>query len=156
MLVRLGQLHDLVQAGQPELAEHAAPLLSALETDVRAFIDREETRLSERHQRVEEQTRQSLPVIGTAAALALVLTLALSLTAARSVTWPVARLREAAGHLLAGRYQSIAPEGPTELADLIVLFNHMALTLTHRADVLERQEERYRTYIGALAHILWT
>jgi PAS domain S-box-containing protein len=155
-LARLQEMHLLVEAGSPRLPEQGAFLLSALESDVRAFLDREETLLVERHRRVEEQTRQSLPIIGGTTALALVFTVALSLTAARSVTRPVARLREAADQLMAGRYQSVAPEGPTELAELVVLFNHMALTLSRRADVLERQEERYRTYIGALAHILWT
>ena len=72
------------------------------------------------------------------------------------MTRPVARLREAAGLLMAGRYRSVAPEGPTELADLIVLFNHMALTLSERTSVLQQQEERYRTYIGSVAHILWS
>jgi PAS domain S-box-containing protein len=155
-LAHLNQLQRLAQTGKPDLGRQARKVLGDIETDVRAFIENEENRLSDRHRLVDEETRQALPVIGGAAGLALVLTLLLSLTAAWSVTRPVARLREAAQHLLAGRYQSIRPSGPSELAHLIVAFNHMALTLTRRADVLERQEERYRTYIGALAHILWT
>ena len=154
-LARLEELHRLVRARQPGLPDQANPLLSALETGIRGFVDHEEALLVERHHRAAEETRQAVPVIGVAVGLALVLTVLLALTAARSVTRPVARLREASRQLLAGRYQSVPPEGPTELADLIVLFDHMALTLTRRADLLERQEERYRTYIGALSHILW-
>jgi PAS domain S-box-containing protein len=99
---------------------------------------------------------QNIALIGTTAATALALTLVLAVVSARSVTQPVRRLREAADRLLAGRYRSIAPDGPRELAELIVRFNHLALTLSERVRVLRAQEERYRTYVGASSHIVWT
>ena len=46
--------------------------------------------------------------------------------------------------------------GPNEIAQLIIHFNHMAITLSERAQLLQQQEERHRTYIGASSHILWT
>jgi PAS domain S-box-containing protein len=155
-LAGLDRLRGLVESDGAGLSDQAGRQLAELQTIVRDFIAHEEELLEHRHARVEAETRQSMPVIGVTAAVALVLTVLLALAAARSVTRPVARLREAADQLLAGRYRSITPEGPTELADLVVLFNHMALTLTRRATLLERQEERYRTYIGSLSHILWT
>ncbi len=155
-LARLEELRQLIETRPIELNGAGQALLSAIEIAVAELLSAEEVRLLERHRLVDEQTRQALPIMGGAVGLALLLTLALSLTAARGVTRPINRLRESAQQLLAGRFQSVTPEGPTELADLIVAFNHMALTLTRRTDVLERQEERYRGYIGALAHILWS
>src|SRR5262245_56695358 len=120
------------------------------------FIRKEREILVSRHEQAEHATAQAVPVITTAAVVALLLTVLLSLTGARSVTRPVRKLREGAGLLVSGRFRSVPPEGPTEIAELIVLFNHMALTLTERTSLLAREEERYRTYIGAVSHILWT
>jgi PAS domain S-box-containing protein len=143
-------LEDSKRAGE------ANDLFKDLEHRIGAFIAVEEDLLDRRRARTEEQMRQSLPVIGGTAILALILTVMLSLRAARSVTWPIDGLRHAAGLLMAGRYQSVPPAGPTEIADLIVLFNHVALTLSERNSLLQQQEERYRTYIGTVAHILWS
>jgi PAS domain S-box-containing protein len=137
-------------------AAEADGLFKDLEQRTSVFINIEEDLLNRRRAQTEQQMRQSWPVIGGTAMLALILTVVLSLRAARSVTWPVDRLRHAAGMLMAGRYQSVPPAGPTEIADLIVLFNHMALTLSERNSLLQQQEERYRTYIGSVAHILWS
>jgi PAS domain S-box-containing protein len=152
----LGDTNRLVEVlKRPDSGREANLLFTALEQRIGAFLAHEQDLLARRRAETEERNRQSVPVIGGAVALALVLTVLLSLGAARSVTRPVAQLREAAGLLMAGRYRSVPPEGPTEIADLIVLFNHMALTLSERTSVLAQQEERYRTYVGAVAHILW-
>src|SRR5205807_7662917 len=61
-----------------------------------------------------------------------------------------------AGQLVHGHFRTVPAAGPKEVAELIVHFNHMALTLSERVGVLQEQEQRYRSYIGAVAHILWT
>jgi PAS domain S-box-containing protein len=124
--------------------------------ELEGFITEGEKILKEREAETTIQTRQSIMAIGAAAALALVLTVYLSLQSARGLTRPIKELREAARQLTAGRVQTVPPAGPTEIAQLIGHFNHMALTLSERASALQGQEERYRTYIGAIAHILWT
>src|SRR5262249_49916863 len=116
----------------------------------------EQTLLKERHARVEAQTWQSIAAIAAAGGLAVVLTVLLSLQSARGVTKPVRRLCDAPNQLMAGHFPTLPPDGPTEIARLIALFNHMALTVSERASLLQRQEERYRAYIGAVSHILWT
>src|SRR5262249_25933969 len=105
------------------------PLFGALDDRLGQFVEHEQDLLHERRARTDAQTAQAWPLIGGVALLALVLIVLFSLGAARSVTRPVGRLHEAAGVLMAGHYRSVPPEGPTEIADLIVLFNHMALTL---------------------------
>src|SRR5262249_2202832 len=127
-----------------------------LEELILAFTRHEEEVLVRRGKTTEAQTRQTYPVIAGAIVLGLLFTWVSILTAARGVARPVARLREAAGLLMAGHDRSVTPEGPTEIAELMVLFNHMALTLSQRTRLLEQQQESYRTYIGAVAHILWT
>jgi PAS domain S-box-containing protein len=153
----LGRARDLItQMEKPNREDVSDPSFQDLEQRIGRFIAAEQALLEQRRARTEAQMRQSLPVIGGTGVLALALTILLSLRAARSVTGPVDRLREAAALLMAGRYRSVFPGGPTEIADLIVLFNHMALTLSERNSVLQQQEERYRTYVGAVAHILWS
>jgi PAS domain S-box-containing protein len=127
-----------------------------LEAAVGRVIDAEEQELRQRRAATGRLTDQSLLTLCAAGLLALALALLLSLAVARSVTRPVGRLREAAGLLPAGRFRTIAPEGPDEVAELIVHFNHMALTLSERTSRLEQEQERYQGYIGAVAHILWT
>jgi PAS domain S-box-containing protein len=148
------RLSALVEDGKHPVEADA--FFADLEQRISAFTAIEQDLLNRRRARTEQQMRQSLPVIGGAALLALILTGLLSLRAARSVTGPVDRLRHAAGLLMSGRYQSVPPAGPTEIADLIVLFNHTALTLSERNSLLQQQEERYRTYVGSVAHILWS
>jgi PAS domain S-box-containing protein len=140
----------------PPLAVQSDMRAERLGKEIDTFIDTEERLLADRSAETALQTRQSIIAIAGAAALALLVTVYLSLQSARGVTWPIKQLGEAARQLMAGRVQTVPPAGPTEIGDLIVHFNHMALTLSERVSALQGQEERYRTYIGAIAHILWT
>ena len=133
----------------------ADALMERLQRQLGEFLLAEENILARRGQKAEKETRQSLFTIIATTGLAVVLTVTLSLGAARSVARPIRRLREAAGELLAGRFRTVSPAGPTEVAQLIVRFNHMALTLSERVQMLQQQEERYRTYVGAMSHLLW-
>jgi PAS domain S-box-containing protein len=99
---------------------------------------------------------RSAAIIGGAFGLTALLTLLLALQTGRGIARPLRQLIDAGRALMAGRYRSVAPRGPTEVEQLIVHFNHLALTLAQRVDSLQVQEERYRTYIGAVAHLLWT
>src|SRR5262249_4958925 len=74
---------------------------------------------------------------------------------ARSVTRPIQLLREASSRVLAGTFRVVPPEGPREIADLIMHFNHMGLTLTERTTLLQEQEERDRPYIEASPQTPW-
>jgi PAS domain S-box-containing protein len=72
-----------------------------------------------------------------------------------SVTRPVDRLRLAAQQLLTGSFKVQSPEGPTEIAQLIVDFNQMGLSLLERSLSLHEQEEGYRQYLVATVHLMW-
>jgi PAS domain S-box-containing protein len=144
-----------VQAAR-DFAESGAPVVAQLDETLGAFVGTEEGQLQKRRDETVRQTWQTVAVLGGVLALALVLGLATAWLSARHVTQPVRRLADAAGELLAGRFRSVPPAGPTEIAQLIVHFNHLGLTLAERLGTLEQQEERYRTYLGAVSHILWT
>jgi PAS domain S-box-containing protein len=134
------------------------PLLDVskgLEKEIEDFTTAEEGLLEERRTRVSQQTRETIVAIAGTVGVALVLTVLSALYSARGVTRPVNRLREAAGQLITGRYQTVPADGPTEIAELIRHFNHMALALSERTSALQEQEQRYRTYLGAVSHILW-
>jgi PAS domain S-box-containing protein len=133
--------HALLLAPSPELLR-AEEKVAAIEREIDRFIEVEEGLLANRRAQTDMQARQSIIVIAAAAGLALLLTFLLSVQSARSVTGPIERLREAAGQLVQGHFRTVPPTGPREVAELIVHFNHMALTLSER--------------IGAVAHILWT
>ncbi len=139
-----------------EFVRRSDELSRRLGEQLDAFVGAEEELLALRRAQTDRQGWQAVAAIAAAAGLALVLSLLLALHSARGVTRPVDRLREAETELLAGRFRSVPPEGPTEIAQLIVHFNHMALTLTQQAGLLQRQEQRYRSYVGSVAQILWT
>jgi PAS domain S-box-containing protein len=132
------------------------PLVSQMQDAQDQFVDAEQALLAQRRQRTEVETTQSIWTIGTAFVLATALSVVVLYRWARSVTRPIQRLCEASGNLLTGTFRVVPPEGPLEIADLTVHFNHMGLTLSQRTTLLQEQEERYRTYIGAISHILWT
>jgi PAS domain S-box-containing protein len=146
---------DLEDATQAFLRK-SEPLLDKLATRLNAFIDQESSTLDQRGAQIASQTRQSITAIVVAVILALLLSVVVMVNAARGVTRPIHDLREAAGQLLAGQAPRLTPSGPTEIAQLIVHFNHMAITLSERASTLQMQEERYRSYVLGSAHILWT
>jgi PAS domain S-box-containing protein len=136
--------------------EQSAAVQQRLQRAMESFIQVEETLLAERRRQVAEINWQGQVLIPATGGLAVILAVVLTLQSARAVARPVRRLQEAADRLLTGEFRSIPPEGPDEVADLIVRFNHMAITLAERAGALQGQEERYRTYIAAVSHLLWT
>jgi PAS domain S-box-containing protein len=166
------QWHELIKTAIPKVAakppefdldeatqvflKKSQPLLEKLDAELNAFIDQESTLLDQRRVQTADQTRQSIIAIGVALILALLLSLVVMINAARGVTRPIRELREASGQLLAGQAPRLSPSGPTEIAQLMVHFNHMAITLSERTSTLQIQEERYRSYVLGSAHILWT
>jgi PAS domain S-box-containing protein len=131
-------------------------LLKDLQTELDQFIKSEEDLLARRRTQTTWEIWQTSLVIGGAVLAAVVLTVLVMLQSARGVTRPINALGKAARELIAGRFRSVPPSGPDEIAQLIVHFNHMAMTLTEKTSDLQEQEERYRTYVGSVAHILWT
>jgi PAS domain S-box-containing protein len=142
--------------GLRQLLGPAEKLMEQLEAETTLLVDAEGAVLAERREQAATQSRQSVLLIAGAFGLALVLTIALAFQSARSLTRPIRQLREAASQLMAGRVVLVPPSGPTEIAELIGHFNHMAVTLSRQSSALQAQEQRYRTYIGAVSHILWT
>ncbi len=157
LLAEVAELDRILARQEPGREQPAADeKLADMNRSIDAMAAAEESLLETRRVEVERLTRQAVLVIAVAVTLAVVLAVFLSLQAARSVTRPVQRLRQAADDLITGQFRTVPVAGPLEVADLIVLFNHMALTLTEKSSELQQQEERYRTYIGAVARILWT
>ncbi len=72
-----------------------------------------------------------------------------------SVTRPLDRLRRAAQQVLTGSFTMETPEGPNEIAQLIVDFNQMALSLSERNLSLQEQKEGYHQYLVATTHLMW-
>jgi PAS domain S-box-containing protein len=144
------------QGKRGDVLTRADAQVGEIELKLDEFVSAEGHLLDRRRERVQTQSRQSIVVIAASFVLALFLTLLVSVWVARSVTLPINKLRRAAVALVTGEFRTVSVEGPTELAELIVLFNHMALTLTEKTSALRQEEERYRTYIGAMARILWT
>jgi PAS domain S-box-containing protein len=72
-----------------------------------------------------------------------------------SVTRPLDRLRGAAQQLLSGSFTMEPPEGPNEIAQLIVAFNQMALSLSERNLSLQEKKEGYHQYLVATTHLMW-
>jgi PAS domain S-box-containing protein len=166
------QWHQLIRASFPKASakpadfdledttqvflHHSEPLLEKLARVLNDFIDQERLLLEQRRAQTADQTRTSIVVIVVALLLALVLSAAVMVNTARGVTRPIHELREAAKLLLSGHARRLSPSGPTEIAQLIVYFNHMAITLSERTSSLQIQEERYRGYLLGSAHVLWT
>lgn len=164
--------HQLIQAAFPKgavkpvdsdrenairvLLAQSQPLLQNIEKEWSAFIDNERGLLDQRRRQIADQTHKSIIAIVVALILALALSLVIMINAARAVTRPIRELREASGQLLAGQAPRLIPSGPTEIAQLIVHFNHMAITLSERTSTLQIQEERYRNYVLGSSHLLWT
>lgn len=157
-------LHDLPPlrdpAGQREieiqgLAPRTKDLMQRLLSELTTFIQIEEERRVEQRLLAAAQTRHAVIVFIGAIALALLLSLFFALHSAWAVTQPLKQLQDSASELLSGRFRMVPAVGPTEIARLIVRFNHMALTLSQRVSELQEREERYRTWIGGVAHLLW-
>ncbi len=121
-----------------------------------AILNAERQNLEARRSQAEEATREGVGTITGAAALAVLLSLLVSLALARGVTRPIKELREAAGRLRRGELTVVTPSGPTEIAELTRSFNLMGVALTEREALLQTSEHRYRTLVGSTATILWT
>src|SRR5262249_49154416 len=132
------------------------PVMQPLLTSIQDFLDEEERLLRQRSDRTVQETWQGILVSGGALGLAVLLAAILSYLSARGIAEPIERLSRGARELIAGRLRLVPVFGPSEIARLIVHYNHMAITLSERAQLLQQQEERYRTYIGASSHIMWT
>jgi PAS domain S-box-containing protein len=141
--------------GFPRFIEQSDALQKQIQEEQNAFLGAEQDLLETQRGLTTSYNRESIWFISVAAVLAVVLGSLVLFFAARSVTRPIQRLEEAASQLLAGTFRVVPPSGPDEIAELTVHFNHMGLTLTQRTALLQEQEERYRTYIGASSHILW-
>jgi signal transduction histidine kinase len=133
-----------------------------LQQQIEQLIERERVLLEEHRDETARQARQGIVVIGIAMALALVLSVLVLLQAARGVTRPVKQLRDAAGLLIAGQVPKVVPAGPTEIAQLIVHFNQMAVTLSERAALRSAKEAAEATsrakteFLAKMSHELRT
>jgi PAS domain S-box-containing protein len=156
LLPRPGQSREEFHRAVREVFARTQPLTNEIEARLQALIEAEQRQIQDDDQRIQRQTRQTYLVIGALAGLALVVSLLVAWTTARSVTRPVNRLRTAASEVIAGRFRVVPPTGPEEIAELAVHFNHMGLTLAEQTTALQAQTERYRRYIGATYHIFWT
>jgi PAS domain S-box-containing protein len=136
--------------------QKSQPLLEKLAKQFNDFTDQENLLLDQRRTQIADQTRQSITAIVVAVMLALFLSALIMVGTARGVRRPIRELQEASSQLLAGQARRLTPSGPTEIAQLIVHFNHMAITLSERTSSLQIQEERYRSYVLGSAHIFWT
>lgn len=93
--------------------------------------------------------RKAWAGLGSALGGTLIITGALSIYLARRVTRPLAELSAAASSLMfdGTPQQSLTPQGPTEVRDLIAAFNHMSERLAHIA-------RRQRELVSNAAHEL--
>jgi len=121
--------------------QKSQPILEKLAREWKDFIDQENLVLDHRRVQTAEQTRQSIIALAVAVVLALLLSVVVMVNTARGVTRPIHELREAASQLLAGQAPRLTPSGPSEIAQLVVHFNHMAITLWERTSTLQIQEQ---------------
>jgi PAS domain S-box-containing protein len=139
----------------PGFQDRSQQLADRIEGRLEDFIGDEEAVLSARREQAERQAWQGGAVIAGALVAATAASLLLAWRVSRSVTRPIDRLRKAAAQLLAGRFEMERPAGPDEIAQLIVDFNHIGLSLAQRVSSLQEQEEGYRQYIGAVSQLMW-
>ncbi len=132
----------------------------ALQAQMRERADKiltgEKSHLDERRRQVEQKTGESVYAIAGATGLAVLVSLLVTVLAARGVTRPIRHLREAAGRLRQGELTVVTPCGPAEIAELARSFNLMGVALTEREALLQTSEHRYRAVVGSTATLLWT
>ena len=139
----------------PGFLERSQTLEQQIQGELDQFIDAEEQRLADRRQTAERQAWQSGWIIYIALVVVLAVSLLIAWAVSLGVTRPIDRLREAAAQLLAGRFEVATPSGPNEIAQLIVDFNQIGLSLVQHVSSLREREEGYRQYIGALSQLMW-
>jgi PAS domain S-box-containing protein len=153
---RRGRLVDDKVPQEPELfGQRSDRLTGQIQDTLEQFIDTERGRLNERRARAQRLSVESSWTIGIGLAAVGGVSVLIAWRASASVTRPVDRLRRAAQQLLTGSFTMTPPDGPNEIAQLIVDFNQMALSLTERNLGLQEQEEGYRQYLIATAHLMW-
>lgn len=155
-----GQTPALVEAGKPDLTLRRffaaqQPLSRRIEEEYQAFLGAERSLLQGRSREVQEETTTTIRVVGLAGVLAMLITLLILVQTVRGVTGPVHQLQQASADVLAGRFSTIVPRGPTEIDRLIRHFNRMALTMLGRTADLEKAEQRYRNWLGNVSQVLW-
>jgi PAS domain S-box-containing protein len=129
--------------------------LKQLHAQLDRFIDTEKQLLTVRHERAVRLSTQSRWTIGVGLIVVTAVTVFVAWRVSSSVTRPVDRLRGAARQLLMGTFQMERPDGPAEIAQLIVDFNQMGLSLSERTLTLQEREEGFRQYLGATANLMW-
>jgi len=133
-----------VADGEPRnpdpFARRAAEVPEQLRDRLAEFINDEKELLSQRHTRAERLGVQSNWTIGIGLAVVALLTFLVAWRISASVTRPVERLRLATQSLLNGSFQAERPEGPTEIAQLLVAFNRMGSSLMEMARLRQAKE----------------
>ncbi|HEY7425746.1 MAG TPA: ATP-binding protein, partial [Gemmataceae bacterium] len=141
---------------EPEAFDQRSERLTKQINDaLEQFIGTEKDLLRQRHARALDLNSQSTWTIGAGLVAVTLVTLLVAWRVSSSVTRPVDRLRLATQQLLTGSFKVQPTAGPTEIAQLIVDFNQMGLSLTERNLSLHEQEEGYRQYLVATAHLMW-
>jgi PAS domain S-box-containing protein len=119
------------------------------------FVALEQQLLADRQQKAErESSIGQLWILGMSLLTALI-TILVAVVVVRDVTEPIKDLEKGAAEFQKGTLRVIPVRGPTEVAHLISNYNQMAVALLDRARLLQVQEERYRTYVGAVSQLLW-
>ena len=156
------QWHQLIEkqppappARPPEFLAHSRELADRMRRELATFVSDEEATLAGRREQAERQAWQSGWVMAGVLAFVTLGSLVIAWSVSRSVTWPVDQLRRAAGRVLAGRFEMEPVKGPNEIAQLIVDFNQIGLSMAQSLSSLREQEEGYRQYIGAVSQLMW-
>jgi PAS domain S-box-containing protein len=130
-------------------------LLKQLNDRLDHFIATENDLLAQRQEQATRLGTQSRWTIAVGLVVVAAVTVLVAWRVSSSVTRPVLRLRQTAQQLLTGSFQMERPQGPSEIAQLIVDFNQMGLSLSKRTLSLREQEEGYRQYLGATSNLMW-
>jgi PAS domain S-box-containing protein len=136
-------------------AERSNNLLKQLNDRLDRFIATEDDLLAQRQEQTTRLGTQSRWTIAVGLIVVTAVTVLVAWRVSSSVTRPVFRLRRAAQQLLTGSFQMERPEGPSEIAQLIVDFNQIGLSLSQRTLSLRQQEEGFRQYLGATSNLMW-
>jgi len=136
--------------------EQSVELLAKMEQTISGLIRTEVGILEKRRNEVRARTTESMWAIVLAIIVSAGFSLAISWLLAGSITRPIQRLGHAVANMRQGKFQSVTPHGPVEIADLVRGFNLMGIALAERTRLLESSELRYRTIVGATSNVLWT
>ncbi|HTU23215.1 MAG TPA: response regulator [Gemmataceae bacterium] len=152
---RFQPINDNVPQEVEVFGQRSERLMNQIQNALEQLIATERGRLNERRSRAGRLSVQSSWTIGFGLATIGAISVVFAWRVSASVTRPVDRLRQGTQQLLNGSFTMVPSEGPNEIAQLIVDFNQMALSLTERNLSLQEQEEGYRQYLIATAHLMW-